>query len=413
MCNLVKSIVTLLLFLNTSAVKSDNAGLGGDYPVYDAAQNILTLPRVDTSDQVGRYQNVVFRLDAERNVWILESFQSRKTSVSVPEIKFVFPLVESGSSSILTQAALSVDGDFICGRIGQVNQRRTGDLFEIQITQDPLQPGEVCDQIPRIFQRLIKLDVSRLEAGEYRYNINNGARIGTFTLPIDTIVPDECGGSPESDEADCGLMFTGEVVESRTSDQGGYPVYNADNGMLALPRIDTSDQVAQYQDVIFRFDSRRNVWILESFRLINAELGLRNNPIIIDEFAAVTLVDILGVFPLPQVSIHVSGEYTCGRIGQINQRRTGNRFEIQITHDPLQPDEVCDQVRRTFRRVIQLDVSHLVAGRYQYTINDFNNAKSIREFLLPVDTFPTLGNECGGSVEDNELFPSCGLATPL
>ncbi len=390
-----KLYLFLLLFLATSLAKSENTDQAG-YPIYNHKDGTLTIPRIDVSDQVGRYQDVVFQLDTQLDLWILKEHQFRDNNASDLRL-FVSPQVLSGYFSTPDQVRLQISGEFTCSRIGQINQRRAGNLFEIQITQDPLKPGEVCNQKIELFQRTIQLDVARLEAGEYHYDINNGVSTGSFTLPDDTIVPDECGGKPENDDSNCDAMFSGEVIESRNDDRGGYPIYNAEDGILTLPRVDVPDQVGRYQDVVLQFDPQRNGWVLE-------ELQLRKHttmgPKFLNGFSSVTTTDS-GL--IPYVTLHVSGEYTCGRIGQINQRRTDNLFEIQITEDPLQHGEACDQVTRTFKRTIQLDVFRLQAGEYHYTFNGtiFTNAPEFSiggEFILPVDTIIPL-QDCGGNPE--------------
>ena len=231
-----KVYLFLLLFLATSPAKSENADQGG-YPIYNHKDGTLTIPRVDTSDQVGRYQNVMFQFDPQPNVWILETFQSRESNGTKPHLRIAVPAVWSSRPTIPDQAELHVVGEFTCGRIGQINQRHTNNLFEIQITLDPLQPDEVCDHETRTFSRTIQLDVARLKAGEYQFSINNILINRTFTLPVDTIVADECGGNPEHDDSNCSVMFTGEVVELRNDDRGGYPVYNAKDGTLTRSRV--------------------------------------------------------------------------------------------------------------------------------------------------------------------------------
>ncbi|GJL74233.1 hypothetical protein [Nitrosomonas sp.] len=193
-------IFFLLLILATSQARAENTDQGG-YPVYNYKDGTLTIPRVDVPGQVGRYQDVVFQFDPQHNTWILQNVESRKNLSDEPKLKLV------GGSFIITDPTTShitlfVIGEYTCGRIGQINQRRVGNLFEIQITKDPLLPTEVCDQKVREFWRILKLDIHRLEAGEYQYSINNGGNTGIFTLPFDTIDDtgfDECGGSPEDD----------------------------------------------------------------------------------------------------------------------------------------------------------------------------------------------------------------------
>ena len=195
---LLKSIFILLVFLDISAAKSENADQGG-YPSYNYKDGTLTIPRVDVTGQVGRYQDVVFQFDPQLNAWILKKHHSRKIMPEMDRKLIVVPIVTATAPTVPVHVSLFTMGEYTCGRIGQINQRRIGNRFEIQITEDPLLPSEICDQKTRIFTRIIQLDVFRLEAGEYQYNINNGERIGSFTLPFDTTEPDECGGSPEDD----------------------------------------------------------------------------------------------------------------------------------------------------------------------------------------------------------------------
>jgi len=206
MKNLIVPFLTLSLSFGTTVVCAENADQGG-YPSYSYMDGTLTIPRVDVPGQVGRYQEVVFQYDPQRNAWILKEHHSREAMPESPKLTMVIPTVspffpvDSINTSSPTFVRLIVLGEYICGRIGQVNQRRTGNLFEIQITQDPLQPTEVCDHKVREFWRIINLDVFGLKAGDYQYTINNGENNGSFTLPLD--VRDsaftDCGGSPEDD----------------------------------------------------------------------------------------------------------------------------------------------------------------------------------------------------------------------
>jgi len=196
---LLKSTFILWLFLSSSAVKSENADQGG-YPVYSYKNGTLTIPRVDVPGQTGRYQDVIFQFDPQLNAWILKEHNSREIMQETDRTLVVVPEVTALNPAVPSTVSLHVFGEYTCSRIGQINQRRIGDLFEIQITEDPLQPTEICDQKIRIFMRVIQLDVFRLKAGEYQYSVNNGERIGSFTLPFDTTSEsDECGGSPEDD----------------------------------------------------------------------------------------------------------------------------------------------------------------------------------------------------------------------
>ena len=394
----LKPYLFLLLFLATGPANSENPDQGG-YPVYNETDGILTMPRIDVPDQVSRFQDVVFRYDAQVDAWILDRFQLRDSPFA-PAIRIIVPPGRIESQlfpTIPVKETVVVEGRFTCGRIGQINQRRTGHLIEIRISQDPLRPDEVCDRIPRSFTRTIKIDTDRLETGEYQIKVNNDIRGGSFIIASDTRQTEECGGSPENDDPNCGLRFPGASTPVDYV-QGGYPAFSVQDSTLTLPRVDTPDQVGRYQNVVMRFDSPRDAWILESFDSRN---NTHHSPGIKFVDSTVTVVNV----STAQVTLYVSGVYTCGRIGQINQRRSDDLFEIQITLDPLQPDEVCDQITRNFIRVIQLDTFRLEAGEYRFAINSSLESEDMTYsgiFTLPIETFPVPNEECGGDPEDDD-----------
>ncbi|MCB1984527.1 MAG: hypothetical protein H6936_12620 [Burkholderiales bacterium] len=206
---LLKFFFILLVLLDIGTVKSENTDQGG-YPSYNYKDGTLILPRVDVSGQVGRYQDVEFQFDPQLNAWILNKHHSRAVMPQTNRVLGVLPQVIALNRSVPSTVLLHIEGEHTCSRIGQINQRRVGDLFEIQITEDPLHPTEICDQKTRIFRRVIQLDVFRLKAGEYQYSINHGEATGSFTLPFDTSSNfNECGGSPEDDDTPnaCAIIF--------------------------------------------------------------------------------------------------------------------------------------------------------------------------------------------------------------
>jgi len=204
MRNLIVPVLTLSLVFGVTAVSAENADQGG-YSNYSYKNGTLMIPRVDVPGQIGRYQDVVFQFDPQFGAWFLQHVESRDNMPETPIIERLVSAaaVDANDPTVPAQVFISVIGEYTCGRIGQINQRRAGNLFEIQITQDPLQPDEICDQKVRVFSRVIALDVFRLNAGTYQYSINNGIGAGSFTLPFSTAstsFSDECGGSPEDDD---------------------------------------------------------------------------------------------------------------------------------------------------------------------------------------------------------------------
>jgi len=156
----------------------------------------LTIPRVDTPDQVGNYQDAVLKLDPQLNAWVLQQVNPAEFNPSNPRIKSVDIFVIK--DSFPTQVFLQVVGNFTCGEFGQINTGRKENLFDIQISVTPTSSGQACTTEITEFVRVIQLDVYRLSAGDYQYSINGGSS-GTFTLSKDNKFG-ECGGTSSTEE---------------------------------------------------------------------------------------------------------------------------------------------------------------------------------------------------------------------
>lgn len=163
-------------------------------PSYE--NGVLTIPRVDTPDQIGNYQDATFKFDPQLNTWILQHVNPAKFSSSNLKIKSV--QVFTIDDSFPTQVFLQVVGNFTCGEFGQINTRRKDNLFEVQISVIPPPPGQACTMDIKEFIRVIPLDVYRLNAGDYQYSINGG-NLGSFSLAKDNKFG-ECGGTRNSEE---------------------------------------------------------------------------------------------------------------------------------------------------------------------------------------------------------------------
>ncbi len=159
-----------------------------DAPSYESG--ILIIPRIDTPEQVGRYQDTILQYDQQSNAWVMlyadpiEHHGPRIWSVDVRVVDDSFPI----------QIFLQVTGDHGCGGLGQVSTRRSGDFFEVQISEIQPGPEVVCTADIKKFVRIVALDVYGLRAGEYRYSINGG-NVGTFNLVRNNIFAEECSGT--------------------------------------------------------------------------------------------------------------------------------------------------------------------------------------------------------------------------
>jgi hypothetical protein len=170
-------------------------------PSYE--NGVLTIPRVDTSDQIGNYQNATLEFDPQLNAWILQHVDTTRFDPFNPRIKSVDIFIID--DSFPAQVFLQVVGDFICGEFGKINTNRKENLFDIQITVIPTPPGQLCTQNVTEFVRVIQLDVYRLGAGDYQYSINGG-NSGTFSLAEDNKFG-ECGGTNNAEEI-CEIELT-------------------------------------------------------------------------------------------------------------------------------------------------------------------------------------------------------------
>ncbi|WP_295628596.1 hypothetical protein [uncultured Nitrosomonas sp.] len=192
---------TALILCNCVAMTIVNDGVAdstnlsnNNVPSYE--NGILTIPRVDTPDQIGNYQDAVLKLDPQLNAWVLQQVDPAQFNSSNPRIKSVDVFVIN--DSFPTQVFLQVTGDFTCGEFGQINTGRKENSFDIQVSVNPIPQGQLCTADITEFVRVIQLDVYRLSAGDYQYNINGG-NSGTFTLTKDNKFG-ECGGTNNTDE---------------------------------------------------------------------------------------------------------------------------------------------------------------------------------------------------------------------
>lgn len=155
----------------------------GDYPVY--RNGTLTVPRVDTDDQIGLFQNGVFQYDASIDAWRLQDYQ-------VAPVFDIFLLEENNvelivKESLPAQVFLKVKGSFPdpCGKIDRINHRLKDNRFEVIITIGrTVSDLAVCAAVVTPFETVVPLPVYSLPAGTYTY-IVNGKMTGSFELKSD------------------------------------------------------------------------------------------------------------------------------------------------------------------------------------------------------------------------------------
>ncbi len=186
-------LAAAVLFLSTPV-------WAADYPVY-RDDGVLTLPRVDIPDQVGKYQEVTFQLTPQ-GVFELSGIQvlgTRKLSPvwgfnAVEVIKTAtFPV------SVYLRASGSL---WDCGYSGpgRIHQRLEGTRFDVGLSFSHIDAYVnfeiVCTANMRDFKMTVPLEVYGLSAGTYSYNVHGIT--GTFSLESDNKFPDDCDAASET-----------------------------------------------------------------------------------------------------------------------------------------------------------------------------------------------------------------------
>lgn len=154
---------------------------------------VLTIPSIDTPEQVGQYLNATLSL-APNSTWILSNYDvlGAKGLVFAPTTQVDVVT----TSSFPVQVLLKVSGSFPngCGTLGTTHQRLVGNRFDVSLTASyPYPLNLLCTQIVREFVKTIPLPVYGLAAGTYTYNVNG--LTGSFTLAADNTLAGDCDGA--------------------------------------------------------------------------------------------------------------------------------------------------------------------------------------------------------------------------
>jgi hypothetical protein len=163
-----------------------------DFPGYDYEKGILTIPRVDTPEQSGMFQDARMELTGEGH-WLLTGLKTAGTSpFASPTVQKVEVIV---TETFPVQVFLKVGGFLkdITFRVGKITQRLKGNHFEIFMYSEDRTPesNDTTLIIPG-FEEVIPLSVYDLSAGTYEYSLNgvfpsydDPALTGTFVLTRD------------------------------------------------------------------------------------------------------------------------------------------------------------------------------------------------------------------------------------
>ena len=165
-------------------------------PSYQAQK--LTVPRVDTPEQVGKFQDGVMQ-QKPSGEWIITSLQTLGdgTLYNVLGIGSV-EVIKTTSHPVMVY--LRVSGhDLPCDHLGpeRIYQRMVGSRFDVNVSSQHLFPNTgvyYCPHIYRPYKITIPLNVYGLSAGTYTYQVN-GVSSGSFTLENANKFADDCPAS--------------------------------------------------------------------------------------------------------------------------------------------------------------------------------------------------------------------------
>ena len=165
----VKLIVVLLLMgMLNIAVAEDLATFNGE---------MLNVPVVNTVEQVGKYEQVQFKV-AKDGRWDLVGFtEPNQATVETISINVL--------ESFPVQIHVVVKGYFPngCYGLGQTHTVRENNQFNVVINMTELQTLVACTQALVPFEVTVPLDVNSLSAGTYTVDVNGVA--GVFELSVD------------------------------------------------------------------------------------------------------------------------------------------------------------------------------------------------------------------------------------
>lgn len=164
-------------------------------PIYQDENGRLTIPRVDTSGQVGKYQDVLLQRTPQ-GTFSIAGLQTLGQG-TLYDLLGITTIEVSKAGTLPASVFIRVSGsDPTCDFAGavRVHQRREGTRFDINISAPHLNPfgyPAICPANIRNYKLTVPLEVYGLAAGTYSYTIN-GNHSGQFTLDRDNKFADDC-----------------------------------------------------------------------------------------------------------------------------------------------------------------------------------------------------------------------------
>jgi hypothetical protein len=187
------SIVDYVQRSGTTIIGSAQPEVDGEHATY--LYGVLTIPRVDTTEQVGQYQDAKLSLQADGS-WKLDELRAFGNS-GLAKVPIESVEVVKTDGFPMGVYLRTIGWASPCGYQGKarVQQRQTGTHFDIALSVPVLVSDEpyACTANVEYVRLTIPLEVYGLAAGTYTYSVNGVS--GSFSLSSDNKYADDCSAS--------------------------------------------------------------------------------------------------------------------------------------------------------------------------------------------------------------------------
>ncbi len=184
----VKVLVLVLIFIGSQHTIAEER--------VTFQNNVLTIPSIDTTEQVGRFQNIVF-VPTEEGTWKLLEYKDNPNFVYINNATLFM------TNTYPVQVFLEIKGYFTgCGGLGEINQRLVGRRFEITVNEAVINESAemTCTADLKPFITTVPLYGYALETGAYSYKVNGrslstgeiNSPMGEFEISEINILPTGC-----------------------------------------------------------------------------------------------------------------------------------------------------------------------------------------------------------------------------
>lgn len=180
------------LVVSAASALSCAAAIAADSPSYGST--VLTIPRVDSPDQIGQYQDAVLQQTPQGGFTITSLKELGKSTVYNVGVIESVEVRKSGTLPVSVYLQISGTAS-ACDFNGpaRLHQRQQGTRFDVNVSASHINPpsvAQICTANIRPFRLTVPLEVYGLAAGTYTYNVHGIT--GSFTLEANNRFSDDC-----------------------------------------------------------------------------------------------------------------------------------------------------------------------------------------------------------------------------